>query len=648
MSAMRRIDPLILVVAIAVSVMAGGSRARAEDTSGTLSEPVVRGGTVLTTLSVRGPSGADELDRASVSATVGGAAATVTVLSGAASSSAGGQQRGVVIVMDTSGSMAGAGIAASRAAAAAFLAATPADVRVGLVTFADTARLLRPLSADRRAVAQDVQRVTARGETSLYDALAVALRAVGNAGDRRLLVLSDGADTRSRTNLNGILGRLRGSGATVDVVGFRTSAQQNGVLGRLAAATGGEVRAARDAAGLSRAFGTTARQLAAQLRLQIAVPPDAHGREVLAVSVHTSAGPVTAQHVLSLPKATATSVVAGYVGPAPRTALPLGLLVALGPLFLGLFGLSLVALRRTPLAGSPRQGFSQLLAGYTLRPVPARAGAAGVAQERTVVRTAVELGDRVAKARGIEERLRGQLERAGYALRPGEWVVLQVALGTGSFAFFLVLGGGGLTALVVALVVGWLGPRTWLRRAARRRQSAFLRELPDALQLLSGSLASGYSLPQALDALVNEGRPPISAEVGRALAESRLGVDIEDALDDVATRLQIPEFQWVVMAVRVQREVGGNLAGVLATVSATLRDRERLRRHVRALSAEGRLSGVILVSLPIAVGAFFYFFENAYVRVMYTTSGGILMSMTSITLVVLGWLWMRKMATVEV
>jgi tight adherence protein B len=643
----QRVDPLVLLAVVAAWLLAGTRPAHAGDVSGSLTEPTLRGQTVQTTLAVRGLSRDERLDPSSLSATVGGTAATVTVLGGAASSSTGSPQRGVVIVMDTSGSMAGAGIAASRAAAGAFLAAAPTDVRVGLVTFADRARLVRPLSADRRAVARDVQRVTARGETSLYDALTLALRAVGSTGDRRLLVLSDGADTRSRTTLAGVLGRLHASGTTVDVVGFRTSLLQNGVLGRLAAATGGEVRAARDAAGLSRAFGTTAHQLASQLRLQIAVPASAHDQQVLTVSVGTSAGPVTVQHVLSLPAATATSVDSGYVGPARHTGLSLGLVVALGALFLGLYGLSLVALGRTPLAGAQRRGFAQLLAGYTLRPAPARTAAAAP-QERTVVRTAVELGDRVVKARGIEERLRGQLERAGYVLRPGEWVVLQVALGTGSFAFLLVLGGGGLAALAAALVVGWLGPRTWLRRAARRRQNAFLRELPDALQLLSGSLASGYSLPQALDALVNEGRPPISAEVGRALAESRLGVDIEEALDNVAMRLQIPEFQWVVMAVRVQREVGGNLAGVLTTVASTLRDRERLRRHVRALSAEGRLSGVILVSLPVAVGAFFYFFENAYVRVMYTTGSGVLMSLTSITLVVLGWLWMRKMATVEV
>ena len=105
-------------------------------------------------------------------------------------------------------------------------------------------------------------------------------------------------------------------------------------------------------------------------------------------------------------------------------------------------------------------------------------------------------------------------------------------------------------------------------------------------------------MPQAMDTVVREGQQPITGEFNRALVEARLGVPIEDAMDGVAERMKSKDFAWVVMAIRIQREVGGNLAELLTTVAATLRERERLRRQVQVLSAEGRLSAWILGLLP--------------------------------------------------
>jgi tight adherence protein B len=116
--------------------------------------------------------------------------------------------------------------------------------------------------------------------------------------------------------------------------------------------------------------------------------------------------------------------------------------------------------------------------------------------------------------------------------------------------------------------------------------------------LVSGALSAGLSLPQAIDTIMRDGVEPMSGEFRRALVEARLGVDIEDALDGVAERMSSKDFEWVVMAVRIQRQVGGNLSELLLTVSTTLREREFLRRQVRSLSAEGRLSAYILCGLP--------------------------------------------------
>ena len=115
---------------------------------------------------------------------------------------------------------------------------------------------------------------------------------------------------------------------------------------------------------------------------------------------------------------------------------------------------------------------------------------------------------------------------------------------------------------------------------------------------MSGSLSAGLSLAQSVDTIVKEGADPISTEFRRVIVESRLGVPLEDSLEGVAERMESKDFEWVVMAIRIQRQVGGNLAELLLQVAATLREREYLRRQVLALSAEGRLSAWILGGLP--------------------------------------------------
>ena len=183
----------------------------------------------------------------------------------------------------------------------------------------------------------------------------------------------------------------------------------------------------------------------------------------------------------------------------------------------------------------------------------------------------------------------------------------------------------GWIGLVVGLLVGWLVTGLYRSLRADKRTAAFGDQLPDALQLVIGSLRSGFSLSQALDAMVRESPAPLSEEFGRALAEHRLGAELSDALEDAAKRVRSEDLEWAVLAVRIQREVGGNLAEVLQTTVNTIRDRGRLRRHVRSLSAEGRLSGWILVGLPIVLGTFMFTFRREYLRPLYTEPVGIVM-----------------------
>ena len=289
----------------------------------------------------------------------------------------------------------------------------------------------------------------------------------------------------------------------------------------------------------------------------------------------------------------------------------------------------------------------RLIAEYTVNRTGHQA-AERTSSTSELVRGALGLTERIAQRRGLEERLALKLDRAAVPLRPNELLLLQFLLGVGVLAVLTLAGGNLLVALVLAAAVAGAGPAIFLSARANRRQTAFVAQLPDALQLLAGSLSAGYSLPQAMDSLASEDMPPISDEVGRALSASRVGQELETALEEVAERMDSRDFAWLVMAIRIQRQVGGNLAEVVRTVSETLRERAMLRRQVRVLSAEGRISAYILVGLPIFIAAYEFLVNRDYLRLLWTDPLGIAAVCMAVLLLIVGSLWMRKMIRIEV
>jgi tight adherence protein B len=254
----------------------------------------------------------------------------------------------------------------------------------------------------------------------------------------------------------------------------------------------------------------------------------------------------------------------------------------------------------------------------------------------------------MAQKRDLEAGLARRLEAAGVPLRAGEWILIHIGVAVGLSIAMLLVSGGAIIPTVLGLGLGLGLPWLYLAVKESRRTTAFLSQLPDTLQLLAGSLSAGFSMPQAMDTVVREGQQPITGEFNRALVEARLGVPIEDALEGVAERMQSKDFGWVVMAIKIQREVGGNLAELLTTVAATLRERDRLRRQVKVLSAEGRLSAWILGLLPPVFAGYLVLTRPDYLKPLVTTAMGLLFVGFGIVLLVVGALWMRKAVTVEV
>ena len=248
--------------------------------------------------------------------------------------------------------------------------------------------------------------------------------------------------------------------------------------------------------------------------------------------------------------------------------------------------------------------------------------------------------DRTLDRSGRRSALEAKIEDAGLTIRAGEALL---AVGAATF-LGLVFGGMlagpalGLLFAIAPVAIGYVA----LGVLRDKRRDAFATQLHDLLQMMAGSLRAGHALVQATESAASELEAPAGEELRRVLTEVRLGRDLTDAFERMADRMHSEDFAWVVQAVRIHRDVGGNLSDLLDRVAETIRARDRLRRQVRALSAEGRVSAIVLFVLPIALGAFMAVSNGAYIGLLFTTGAGLVMLAIGAVLMAIGGLWLRQ------
>jgi tight adherence protein B len=297
--------------------------------------------------------------------------------------------------------------------------------------------------------------------------------------------------------------------------------------------------------------------------------------------------------------------------------------------------------------GDSRSDLERRLTGFAGNDVDAEFEREAERQaDSSLMQDMVSLTGRVAERMGVLNRVEAKLEQADLPLRPPEAFFLYLSIIVVSLIAGLLLFGPilALVAVLAAIAV----PVLYLEIRRKKRLRQFETQLPDVLNLLSGSMRAGFSFAQGLEAVAEEASEPARRELQRAYAESRLGRPIEDALEDSATRMHSIDLMWAVMAVRIQREVGGNLAELLDTVAATMTERERLRHEVLALTAEGRMSAWILGVFPIAFAAILYTIQPDYMDTLFSSTTGMIALAGSAVLAVFGFVWLRKIMTIEV
>lgn len=328
---------------------------------------------------------------------------------------------------------------------------------------------------------------------------------------------------------------------------------------------------------------------------------------------------------------------AAGAGPQP----PLTLMAVLASVFAALLAIGLLA---GALAQRDRRGrlLSERIASYVAASQPA-----GPEESRTLASAAIGWVTRLLRSGRTEKRLAERLDLAGIGQKPAEWVILGGVAAVLVAAMLTMVTGSLPIGVLGGTLLSWVGMHLVVSVRIERRRAAFTDQLPDLLQLVASSLQSGFSLAQGLDSVVREGAKPASGEFARALSQVRIGVDLTDALERVADRMDCTDLRWAVMAIRIQRDVGGRLAEVLSTTVGTMRERSQLRRHVRALSAEGRLSAYVLIAMPVLVGGWLFTSDPTYMRPLYASKVGILMLIAAGLMTGVGALWMRKVIKVE-
>ena len=248
------------------------------------------------------------------------------------------------------------------------------------------------------------------------------------------------------------------------------------------------------------------------------------------------------------------------------------------------------------------------------------------------------------------EKVALELERAGVPLRVGEYYMIRLGVAAlfliVPFAFGISLFQIGIS--LVAATVGYMLPAMWLSGKRKGRRSRIEIQLVDMLGLVSNSLKSGYGLMQSFEFASKQMDPPLAVELRRMLREANLGLSAEDALNAMGERIDSADLDMVLTAVNIQRAVGGNLAEVFERIAYTIRERRRIEGRIDALTAQGKIQGILVSILPIFVGLMMTWIDPELMEPMFTTTIGRVVLIIMVIMECMGYFFISKITTIEV
>jgi Flp pilus assembly protein TadB/Mg-chelatase subunit ChlD len=543
-----------------------------------------------------------------------------------------GSAQAMLLAVDNSQSMTGRPLREAKRAANQFLMRQSHAGATGLVGFAHEAlALTRPNESKSdvgralAALAPDVQT-----GTSLYDAVELSAARLQrmSSGTRILVLLTDGRDLGSRSSLSKAITAAQHANVIVYAIAAGSRADRQ-PLEALASATGGRLFDAADATKLSAAYRTLGRELDRTWQLSYLTNSRPGDRIALTVRAAGASGSTT----LRIPQGGND---AGLI-PASiaRSSIAPVIIVALAALLLGLAGGVVLRRRR-------KSEISRLLESYVK---PSDRGE-GTDDKPGRFEALLDWTESSMDDLPGSKRLAGALERSGLKLRIGH---LPYIGGLASLAFGILgtIIGAPSGLVLLLMLVGFVSPLPALRIAGHKRTKAFDRQLPDVLATIASTLRAGHGLRMGLKAIVDDGAPPASEEFARVLGEEKLGRPLDQAIDAMCKRIGSPDLEYVATAINVQSQAGGSLASLFDTLSETVRDRQRHARKVRALTALGRMSAIVLVLMPVGLAALMTLISPWYMKPLYTTAGGHILMVLCLTSIAIGGLLLKRIVSVR-
>jgi tight adherence protein B len=543
----------------------------------------------------------------------------------------------IALVIDTSRSMSGTKLKDATAAASAFVQKQDPNAEIGVYGFGDQPYTAAPIGRDRTQTVTAVSQlaISQKPGTALYGALALAAKDLGaSSSDKRIVVLlSDGASSADTVKLSDALAAAADAEARIYPIGVATDPAATQALSRMARETGGSYSSASSSSALSGVYAAISEKLGSTYTITYESAAPAGTQIALAVNAPGFTG--TAQTL----KAPGTFVEPQKPGSSWIPAGDTGRfgVAALAALFVLIATIAL-------LTAKPSVILRKRIAPFTEQK-SAAATLAEVDPDKARLSLLHQLFIATEKIIGTMKwwkKISRTLEQADLPLRTAELYYIQIGTGllVGTIAAFG-LGRRGIFALV-AVVVGFMLPVLFVRFKAKQRMNAFENQLPETLITMAASLKAGHAFNQAMQSAVNEGAEPTSKEFARVLAEVQLGMPAEQAMDAMARRMNSTNFGFVVMAVNIQRTVGGSLADILDLVADTVRQRQQFTKKVKALTAQGRASAYVLVAMPFLMGLAIYLVNGEYMKILWESSMGKMMIAGSLVMMAIGSMIIKK------
>ncbi len=569
---------------------------------------------------------------------------------GAQLSSELGQGTDVVVVLDNSELLGNAVVQLSKKALAPLMPGAGIVNSLSIISTGGGSKVEIANSSSAAEVEGALSRVRPLGESATWDGLSAAADLLENRGsgsNRTVVLFAASASTALNGGSSSALAALRKAGVDLQVVSAASNPNLQG-LSSIVGDLGGSLQVLDADTQIVPQFDNLAQVIKGRFELDVVTP--SNDSSLIPITLSAGESAIDVAYVPGLLRVGATALVASPESSGGLFGFLTNPYMKWLIVLLGVAAVVTIVWTVLSMVLPDENSLSRRLRPYDdVEPQLEEANLSGAEGHATVpiIQRAVEMTGSIADRRGLTEKLELDLERANLPLRAAEVMFFVAAAGATLMLLTFVLTRSFIPAVIAGILAVVL-PRAILNMRIRRRQKAFGDQLPDTLTLLAGTIRAGYAVSQGFESVSTEISEPMGRELRRVVTETRLGRSLEESLDAVAERMESDDFAWAVMAIRIQREVGGNLAELLSTVAETMTQRERLRREVSTLTAEGKMSAIIIGLLPPGLAVVMWVMNPAYISELFKPGLGYMLLGVAVLMMGIGFAWMKKTITIEV